>query len=74
MSGALLEGKITLITGAASGIGRASATVFAGHGAKVALTDINARGGEETAEMVRKAGGEASSSARTSRAQRTSVP
>lgn len=59
MGNALLSGKIAVITGAASGIGRGSALVFAGHGAKVAIADVNVQGGEETAELVRKAGGEA---------------
>lgn len=55
----LLEGKIALITGAASGIGRSSALVFARHGAKLVLADVNADGGEETAAMVRALSGAA---------------
>ena len=54
-----LDGKVALITGAGSGIGRASALVFAREGAKVALADIVVEGGEETGRMVKEAGGEA---------------
>lgn len=55
----MLEGKITLVTGAGSGIGRSSALVFARHGAKLVIADIDARAGQETADMVREAAGEA---------------
>ena len=51
-----LDGKVALITGAGSGIGRASALVFAREGAKVALADIVVEGGEETVRMVKEAG------------------
>ncbi len=54
-----LDGKVALITGAGSGIGRASALAFAREGAKVAVADIVAEGGEETVRMVKEAGGEA---------------
>jgi NAD(P)-dependent dehydrogenase (short-subunit alcohol dehydrogenase family) len=55
----LLKGKVALVTGAGSGIGRASARIFAREGAKVVVADIVAEGGEETVGMIKKAGGEA---------------
>jgi NAD(P)-dependent dehydrogenase (short-subunit alcohol dehydrogenase family) len=58
MSG-LLEGKSALVTGAASGIGRASALAFAREGSRVMLTDVDEAGGERAAEEIRDAGGEA---------------
>jgi len=55
----LLPGKIALVTGAGAGIGRATALTFAKEGARVFVSDVNAEGGEETAALIRKAGGEA---------------
>jgi len=54
-----LADKVAVITGAAGGIGRASAVVFAGEGAKVVAADINAAGGTKTVEMIKSEGGEA---------------
>ena len=54
-----LAGKNAVITGAASGVGRASALLFAQEGAAVACVDIDRAMGEETVAMVRKAGGDA---------------
>lgn len=54
----MVEGKIALITGAGAGIGRATALKFAEEGAKVVLSDVNVKGGEETADQIKKAGGE----------------
>ncbi len=53
------KGKVALVTGGASGIGRTTALLFAKSGAKVVIGDITAKRGEETAMMIRKAGGEA---------------
>jgi len=53
----LLEGKVAIITGAGSGVGRAAAKIFAEHGAKVVAADINAAGLQETLEAVKAAGG-----------------
>ena len=55
----LFEGKVALITGAASGIGRASAQRLAAEGAEVMLGDINKTGLEETAKSIIDAGGKA---------------
>ena len=54
----LLEGRISLVTGAASGIGRAASLVMAREGATVAVSDINADGGEETLSAIKEAGGD----------------
>jgi len=53
-----LRGKVAIVTGGASGIGRASALAFAREGAKVIVADINVDGGEETAGTIRQTGGE----------------
>jgi len=53
------DGKVALVTGAASGIGRASALAFARLGAKVVVADIQTAGGEETVAQIKSAGGEA---------------
>lgn len=54
-----LAGKVAIVTGAASGIGRAGSLMFAREGARVAVTDINDAAGEKVAEEIRQAGGEA---------------
>src|ERR1700733_13194266 len=53
------NGRVVLVTGAASGIGRATALRFAGEGAAVALCDINERGGAEVSDEIRAGGGRA---------------
>lgn len=54
-----LTNRVAIVTGAASGIGRASAIAFAREGARVSLLDRNQRGGEQTAASIRSEGGEA---------------
>ncbi|WP_159881047.1 SDR family NAD(P)-dependent oxidoreductase [Paenibacillus puerhi] len=54
-----LAGKITLITGAGSGIGRSSALRFAEEGASVIIADLDEAKGQETAAEIRLAGGSA---------------
>lgn len=54
-----LKDKVAVITGAASGIGRATAILFAKEGAKIVAADINAGGVEETVKMIEDGGGEA---------------
>lgn len=55
----LLEGKVTLVTGAAGGMGRAAAQLFAREGARVAIADVKADAAEETVALVKADGGEA---------------
>jgi len=54
-----VKGKIALVTGGGSGIGRATAILFAREGAKVVVADYNVDGGERTARAIKEAGGEA---------------
>ena len=54
-----LEGKVALITGAGSGIGRAAAVRFAAEGASVVASDINEAAAVETVSEIRESGGEA---------------
>jgi len=51
----LLEGKAALVTGASSGIGRATALGFAREGAKVVVADVVVAGGEETVRLIKTA-------------------
>ena len=52
-------GKVALVTGAGSGIGRASSLAFAKEGAKVVVADIHLKRGKETVHFIQKKGGEA---------------
>ena len=54
-----LEGKVSLITGGGSGIGKASALAFAREGSKVVVADVNVEGGEQTVRLIQDTGGEA---------------
>lgn len=54
-----LEGKVSLVTGGGSGIGKSTALEFAREGAKVVVADVNSAGGEETVTQIRSGGGEA---------------
>ena len=56
---ARLTGKVAIITGAASGMGRATAIRFAGEGAKIVIADLNKDGGEAAARDCRENGSDA---------------
>ncbi|MGH8323505.1 MAG: glucose 1-dehydrogenase [Steroidobacteraceae bacterium] len=55
----ILDGKVALITGAGSGIGQATARIFAREGAKLVLADVVAEGGNRTLQIVQDRGAEA---------------
>src|SRR4030095_13314660 len=55
-----VEGKVALVTGGASGIGRATALTVAREGAKLIVADLNADGGQQTVHVIKEKGGEAS--------------
>jgi len=54
-----LEGKVALVTGAGSGLGRSCANLFAREDARVIVADIRPEGGEETVALIKAAGGDA---------------
>jgi NAD(P)-dependent dehydrogenase (short-subunit alcohol dehydrogenase family) len=54
-----LDGRVAVITGAASGMGRATALLFAREGARVVAADLDISGGNETAALAREAGSDA---------------
>ena len=54
-----LAGKVVLVTGGSTGIGKASSIAFAREGAKVVVSDVNVEGGEKTVRFIREARGEA---------------
>jgi NAD(P)-dependent dehydrogenase (short-subunit alcohol dehydrogenase family) len=51
--------KVALVTGAASGIGRATVQSYAREGARVVVSDVDEKGGQETAQLINHVGGEA---------------
>ena len=55
----LLNGKISIVTGAGSGIGREISLKFATEGSKVIISDVNADDGKKTVELIEKSGGSA---------------
>jgi NAD(P)-dependent dehydrogenase (short-subunit alcohol dehydrogenase family) len=59
MLGPRLAGKVALITGAGNGQGRAAAKLFAVHGARVVVAEVDPAAGERTVAEVREAGGDA---------------
>jgi NAD(P)-dependent dehydrogenase (short-subunit alcohol dehydrogenase family) len=54
-----LEEKVALVTGGASGIGRATALTFAREGAKLVVADVNEEGGQQTVHVIQENGGDA---------------
>jgi len=50
-----LQDRVAIITGAGSGIGRATALLFAGEGARVVVSDLAQAAGEETVGLIREA-------------------
>jgi len=57
--GPRLAGKVAFITGAGMGMGREAAMLFAQHGARIGVADINRAAAEETVALVQRAGGQA---------------
>jgi len=55
----LLEGKVGIITGGGSGIGRVTSTIFAKEGARVGVVDLDLKSAKETVDLIKKDGGEA---------------
>ncbi|KKK57980.1 hypothetical protein LCGC14_3049020, partial [marine sediment metagenome] len=52
-----LADKVAVITGAGSGIGRATALLFAGEGAKIVVADLDSEGGSRTVDLIKNTGG-----------------
>ena len=56
----MFENKVVIVTGGGSGIGQATAVLYAQGGAKVIVSDIDEKGAQETVASIKKAGGDAS--------------
>ena len=56
----MFENKVVIVTGGGSGIGQATAVLYAQGGARVIVSDIDEKGGQETVASIKKAGGDAS--------------
>ncbi len=59
MMGKNFEGKVAIVTGGGSGIGQATAILYAAHGASVVVSDVNEKGGAETVKAITDKGGQA---------------
>src|SRR5215472_7230598 len=55
----ILDGKVAIITGAGSGIGRATSIIFAREGARLVLADVVEEGGQETLRLLKDSGADA---------------
>ncbi|MEP7127348.1 MAG: glucose 1-dehydrogenase [Chitinophagales bacterium] len=55
----ILENKVAIVTGGSSGIGRAISTLYASEGAKIVVSDVDEKGGNETVASIKAKGGEA---------------
>ena len=66
-----MHGKVAIVTGAASGIGLATAQLFAHEGVSVIVSDIDEERGEEAVHLIKVAGGEAAFVRRTSQVHPT---